>query len=302
MTITLGFDKPSFIIDSAKRDAGTIENFQYTVQIDRADEPYNQIAVVSATIPKSYYDLSVNAILRVTETYGTDPSGNPLSVVRDLPIPRGDYNVNNLRAVVLEALNDPTAGTITGDTPNPSPPTYTMSYPNCSFEPDTKRFTWTHDKSYPVSFETIGISRIHNLLGFTKLVKNNFEDVGGVQKLTSTRVINLEHTKYIIVKSDISHNTGNKNSDPEVLVRIPVNDTDLSVVHYRLINLEDEIKTLVNHASNKYTFTLYDDDDRILDLNGNEWTMTLFISRYNNHDEVHKNYIKLETIEKINVQ
>jgi hypothetical protein len=73
------------------------------------------------------------------------------------------------------------------------------------------------------------------------------------------------------------------------------------VIHYRLIQLEDEIKTLVTSKSNTYRFSLYDDDNRLLDLNGNNWSMTLFVSRFNYHDEIDIKHIKVQNIEKLNI-
>lgn len=280
MSLTLGIDRPSFLVDSKQRLAGSIENFTYRIDIDdKGDESYDQVAVVSVTIPKTYYSLSTDSILRVIEN----------SVPRDIVVPKGDYNTNSLQHVLLAKLNIA-----------PATITYTMTYPDPITEANTKKFTWTHDQAYAVSFETIGDNRLHHILGFYENIAYSFADVSGTQTLVSYRAVNMEHTKYILLKSDISHNTGNLDSDTEILCRIPVMSGD-SPIHYRLINLEDEVKTLAAPNNNQFRFCLYDDEGRLLDLNENDWSFTMFLSKYNYHDEVNIKHIKLTQIEKLNM-
>ena len=59
------------------------------------------------------------------------------------------------------------------------------------------------------------------------------------------------------------------------------------------------MKTLVNHNNNLYTFGLYDDEGRELDLNGRDWSLTLFVSRHNYHPEISIKDIKIRNIEKL---
>jgi hypothetical protein len=284
MPVTIGIDRPSYVINSSLRDEGNIEDFSYTINIDKHNDKYNQCAISSCTIPKSYYDLNKDSILRINEN----------GVSRDITIPRGNYNISNIQTVLLKLLNR-----------TASDPIYNIEYPNCGLENDTRKFTFTHNKAYPIYFEIIGDNRLHDILGFSKDISGttqlNFTDVDGIQTLISENAINLEHTKYIVIKSNICYNQGATDGDPDILARIPIDDLDKTVIHYRSIQLEDEIKTLVNVDNNKYRFTLYDDEGRILDLNGNNWSFTLFISRYNYHDEISIQHMKVQNIEKLNI-
>lgn len=290
MTVTLGLAKPSFVIDSKERDTGQIENFTYTIDISIDDDNFTQCAVTSVTIPKTYYDLSVDSILSVFEGFDS----------RDIEIPAGNYNVHSIQNVLLKLLNEPAID-------DPSKPIYQMFYPDCNLENDTKRFTWTVNKDVdvlPISWSIVGDNRLHDILGFDKDISGTtviefFNNSLSIGELTSQNTINLEHTKYIVIKSDMVHNEGAKDLDTAILCRIPIDDTDKTVIHYRLLELEDELKSLVNSKRNQYRFSLYDDDNRLLNLNGNQWSMTLFFSKYNYHDEMSIKYMKMKTIESI---
>jgi hypothetical protein len=344
MAITLGIDKPSFVVDSRDRGDGSIENFSYVISITENDTSgeFNQVAITSCTIPKSYYDLAVDSELRVDEDGDT----------RTITIPKGNYNVNSIQNVLLKLLNEP--ATLENDKP-----IYQMRYPDCRLDNDVGKFTWTvsytnftewidatayvvgnriivdgvddvlvfnvtylcilNHTSTPldkpevgvnwetywrvseITWEIIGDNRLHDILGFDKDVSGTTIILFENNQLTSKNVINLEHTKYISIRSNICHNEGARDGDPDILARIPIDDTDKTVIHYRLIQLEDEIKTLVTSKSNTYRFSLYDDDNRLLDLNGNNWSMTLFVSRFNYHDEIDIKHIKVQNIEKLNI-
>jgi hypothetical protein len=295
MTITLGLAKPSFVIDSQKRDSGSIENFNYTIDINIDDDNYTQCAVTSCTIPKSYYDLAVDSELTVYED----------GVSRTIVIPKGNYGVNSIQNILIKLLNFPAID-------DPTKPIYQMCYPDCRLENDTNRFTWTVNKDtgdptsdppvvgiFPITWQIKGDNRLHDILGFDKDISGTTIIPFIYGELTSLNAINLEHTKFIVIKSDMVHNEGAKDLDTAILCRIPIDDTDKTVIHYRLLELEDELKSLVNNKNNQYRFSVYDDDNRLLDLNGNNWSLTLFFSKYNYHDEMSIKYMKMKTIESI---
>ena len=280
MTITIGKDKPSFLINSFDRISGTNENFFHKIDLDDSGENYDVCAVTSVTIPKSYYNLSFDSTLQLNE------DGSNVNI----PFEKGDYNINSLKAIVVQKLN----------TASPNNYTYTMSSPNPLTEVDSRKFTFTCNAPIGsiISLDAIGNTRLHHFLGFEEGQVNTFVDVGGILTLQSVRTYNFEHTKYIVIKSNISHNSGNLDSDTEVLVRVPVINNN-KIIHYRLISLEDEIKSLYDPNKNVFSFGLYDDENRLLNLNGDEWSMTLFVSKHNYHDEIEINHIKIENIEKL---
>ena len=299
MAITLGIDKPSFVVDSRDRQDGDIENFSFVINITENDTSgeFNQVAITSCTIPKSYYDLAVDSELRITED----------GVTRGIIIPKGNYGINSIQNVLLKLLNAPALV-------DNNKAIYQMRYPDCRLDNDVGRFTWGVNKDtgdptsvppvvgpFPITWEIVGDNRLHDILGFDKDISGTTTIPFVNGQLTSKNVINLEHTKYISIRSNICHNEGARDGDPDILARIPIDDTDKTVIHYRLIQLEDEIKTLVTSKSNTYRFSLYDDDNRLLDLNGNNWSMTLFVSRYNYHSEIDIKHIKVQNLEKLNI-
>jgi hypothetical protein len=281
MTITIGLDKPSFLINSSDRISGSNESFDYIVDLDDTGNNYDQVAVTSVTIPKSYYNLSFDSVLVLSED----------GVSVNIPFERGDYNLASLKVITVQKLN----------LLSPNGYVYTMTSPDPSIEVDTRKFTFTCNAPVTtiITLNAVGNTRLHHFLGFIEGVSNTFVDVSGVLTLTSVRTYNFEHTKYIIIKSNISHNAGNLDSDTEILVRVPITNPNQRIIHYRLISLEDEIKTLYDPNKNNFHFALYDDENRLLDLNGDEWSMTLFVARHNYHDEIEINHIKVENIEKL---
>ena len=281
MAITIGLDKPSFLVNSANRISGTNESFNHIIDLDDTGKIFNQVAVTSVTIPKSYYNLALESTLMLTE------GGTPIPIIFE----KGDYNINSLKALVVSRL---TAASLGGFT-------YTMDSPDPLIEVDTRKFTFSTNAplSTVITLNALGNTRLHHFLGFIEGVPNTFVNVGGNLTLISPRTYNFEHTKYIVVKSNISHNSGNLDNDTEVLVRIPITNPNQRIIHYRLISLEDEIKTLYDAHANEFRFSLYDDEGRLLDLNGDEWSLTLFVARHNYHDELAINHIKILNLEKL---
>lgn len=279
--ITIGIDKPSFLVNSTKRISGTNEIFNYRLDLNDTGHSYDQVALTSVTIPKSYYNLSYDSLLVLTEN-GVDIN---------IPFARGDYNIQNLMHLTIQYLNNASLGGYT----------YTMTLPDPTIEIDTRKFTFTTNApvGIPITLTASADTRLHHFLGFVEGNVNTFVDVAGTLTLESPRIYDLEHTKFIIIKSDIGHNTGNLDSDTEVLARIPITNPSHKIIHYRLISLEDEIKTLYDPDKNVFSFGLYDDEDRLLNLNGADWSLTLFVARHNYHDEVSINHIKIENIEKL---
>lgn len=277
----LGINCPSFNIFSKDRDSGTIENFIHNLQIDQ-NHGFNNVALVSARIPKSYYTAQSS---HGNLTFGLHEDG----LEQNITIPEGNYNSTNF-AVVLKGLLD-AASVLMGHTY-----VYTVTSPNSATEPQTFKYTYTVTGNAGVQpyFHMHNESfRISEFLGFLNETNNVF--VG--DSLTSFKPFRFEHTEFITIKSNISRNSGSSHEDASVLARIPVgNITAGDIIEYRLVNLEDSTRVMTNRNSNAFSFTLHDDQDRLINLNYYDWSCTIMLYEYNNDSELTINDLRIKYI------
>lgn len=232
---------------------------------------------------------------------GTSSSGGVL-----ISIPLASYNQCNFPEIMSNLL---TNNSVNGWT-------YDVSYPNFLWEKDTKKWTFsvsgngtnsaalyfpivdpidkpvgcgTRNKLQPV--------RSTEIMGMNASLNNGQRVFDSNGKLVSDFQVDFELTKYITIKSDICLDQGNQTSDNAILGTIPVIDVeDGAVINYELQQLEDESKYLANNRKNQYSFSLYDDHDEPLNLNGINWFIKLFVYEYNPFFEVAINDIKIRQL------
>ena len=264
MSSAIGDLQPSFVINSDKRLNPTntnVENFEIEIPLP-AGNKFNKVSVSSVMIPKSYYNIGDRG---GDETFTLTEAGAPITIT----MPAGDYNYDNLPATLTTLLN--AAGSYT----------YSVTFPDISLEPDSNRLTFTVSGNggvQPTLTFQGGANNIYRVLGFNTTDTNVF--VG--DSLVSTNVCNLELTKYIIIKSNIALDSGNMSGDNAILAVIPVlQQVNGAVINYELVNLEDESKVFSNNGANRYKFSIFDDNDNELFLNGRGWGVKLFIYEYN---------------------
>jgi len=120
---------------------------------------------------------------------------------------------------------------------------------------------------------------------------------GNIYSVTSEYVIDFELTKYITIKSNISLDQGNATGDNAILGVVPVTDVpNGGLINYELQQLEDESKYLSNNKNNIYSFSLWDDHDERMKLNGINWFTKLFLYEYNPFYELAINDIKIRQL------
>jgi len=286
MSLSLGIDKPSFLVHSDSRESGTHEDFFYKLNIKNRDdnENYNQCAIVSAVIPKTFYTLRTDSTLTITE----------LGTPRTVTIPKGNYNIRNFISVFQNKMNYP----------SPNGWIYSLNYPDRLIQTDTRKFTIVVNNNYfltvlqNVTLRVNNDTNLHHMLGLDFDTDYVFNSV--VIPLSSVRPVDFQHTKFIVIKSDLANNHGNEDGDIQVLCKIPCDNVpDGGLIRYNLVNLEDESKALVGVKNELHRFTLYDDHNEVLDLNDNDWFMNLFMYRHNFHDELSIHNIRLMNLEKL---
>lgn len=280
--LSLGSVRPTFIINSATRTHGTVSNFQHNVDIDTSiKQKFDSVILVDCSIPKSYYD-----VISQFNTFDLEED----SVRTTITLQPGNYNRDNL--VILMKKHLDTASALLGNNW-----IYTVTMPNIASEVSTNKITFrvTGNTSQP-TFHFDG-DRLHELLGFDQNTSHTF--VG--DSLTSANCISLQHTQYLTLKSNIAHNTGNSSSDSFILGRIYVDEKikDNDTIIYTVDDKEYAARTLNANKSASYSFQLVDDHDREVDLNGRDFSFSIYLYTHNNTDELVAESIKITHIEKL---
>lgn len=270
---------PSFIIDSRSRIIGTTSDFTYKINL-KPNHRFNYMAVVSANIPKSYYLVEAardNAVFILTE------GASSIAVT----LPDGNYNVTSFQPLMEDALN--AASVAMGHAFM-----YDITFPNTNTETQTNKFTYSVSNntgiqpSFTFGSNSTGMS---NMMGFDDNTVNTFV----ADTLVSTITVRFQHTFYVQIKSSSARQPNSGDEDTSILATLPVGNTlDGNFINYELIELADAGVELTNPNSNQFTFSLYDDDDRLLNLQGQDWTMRVIIYTYDNISDLQINDLHLK--------
>jgi hypothetical protein len=244
--------RPNFIIDSEFREKNSKSqyNFNFKLETSRHLE-FTHFSLIGAFIPKTYYVVQEPYSLFILEELNVQYSGK---------IPEGDYDVSTLEDALEVLLNS------LGNW------TYSVKHNNLTnkfnFEVsgnglDQPSFVFIHD-------------HMNDICGFS--------DADQIQpfvanKLTSTRQLNLNHTKYIQIRSNLVDNEGNESEGQNnILARIPATSTPYGgVIEFQLPTFESGIRKIKNNKSNTYEFLLQDDHSRELNLQGFDWSFTIIM-------------------------
>lgn len=275
-------NSPTFVIDSRNRSTGNTNDFTYVINV-KTDHKFDNFCVVQAQIPKSYYLIDSTR----KDTTFILQEGLSQAVIT---VPDGDYNVFSFQPVLTSALN----------TGSPNGYTYAISYPNSQVQAQTNKYTYSVTGNSGVQpsfiFGPDNVSRsITNLMGF-------FPDVGTysfvANTLRSNITLRFQHTFYLQIKSSAARQPNSLDVDTSVLCTIPIGDTvDYGMIIYNLVELNDASVELTNPGSNIFDFALYDDNDELINLQGQDWSMRVMLYDYNNVSDMQINDLHLKYLE-----
>lgn len=272
---------PSFLVDSKTRIGGDINNFSHILHMPN-NNTFNMVAVTYVRIPRTYYLIDSR---RGDNYFLLDEDGSLVTVT----VADGNYTREAFMLKIVAALN----------TASPNGYTYAIAYPNSATDTQTLKFTFTvtgNGLIQPIfNFSNTYSECIAKVMGFTVNIAYISYSFSG-SSLTSEKPIRLVHTDFVTIKSSLSVNEGNLNEGSSTIVKIPVY-SDTTDIEYTMINLEDSARRLVNSQTNVHQFSLYDDDDMLLDLNGNDWHCQVMAFEYNNVSELIINDLRLKYLD-----
>jgi hypothetical protein len=251
-----------YYISSNYRSTGNITDFKIQLQIDKTQE-YTHCAVISATIPNTYYIVQNNYnTFQLIEN----------SIIKTIIVPAGNYNITQFINIIKQLLN-----------------ANSSSIFSLTYSSQTNKIIYSFiSNSQQASIKIIG-SNLYRLLGFDKDSNNVFVN----NTITSTNVINFVLNPTIYIHSDIV-----AAYDDNVLQEINSNNNNpMSNITYQNNNILEISKKISSSKNGIYDFYLQDNDDQIIDLNGNDFSFSLILFKKSDINEMLKEYIKIKLLE-----
>lgn len=254
---------PSFVLNSEVNPDYTKSSFNAKIELPKNNN-FDLVALTHCGIPRSFYNIDENVNTLIIRK-------NDEAIPHVFQIPIGNYTLENTGLILSQKLSLELGWDV---------------------EVVFNGFTHKWDFSIAgVGFSKIGFQFIrgtpHKLLGFPRH-DSSVEFTNPI--FSSPIVMNFEKTKYITVKSTIAHNEGNESADSQILARIPVHKTVgfNEIIEYNLIQIQDGCKGIHNNKQNSYFFSIHDDEDFDMRLNGRHWFATITMFQHNNTQNENK--------------
>lgn len=259
-------------INSAFRDSGTDSNFSYSLNLKR-DNEFTHCAVISVSIPKSYY-----LIPDGENTFIIEENGDTFIIT----IPPGNYNITSF----IYVLNNLFTGPISH---------YSVSFPDSKTEAQTGKMSFSHVNAQGHSSRFIfQQNHLPEVMGFARGSTNEFVLVDNTSTLVSTNVCNFQRESTIFLHSDLGSNGG---QDDILLELFASGNPDLSNINFENNgNLEEHSKVLTNRLTTKFKFSLSDEYRSGIELNGINMLITLCFYQKEDINRLLTGFIKYVTL------
>lgn len=251
-----------YYINSLRALTGTSSHFTYQITLPQ-DSKFDRVALMQANIPVSYYVVQAG-YNRLTFNENGD--------MASITIPPGNYNALTFASVVAALMN--------ASTPNGN--SYTITFPNSYVQANTGKFTITTSSANPTSL-IFDFYSVYEQMGFTQ---GTFAFTA--KTLVSPNVICMVPETNILIHSDIVDNGGD-----DLLETVYYNNSQpLSNATFQCTDIIAWSKTLRTNQSNTYTFSITDEHNNELNLNGRNVLFSIILFRKDNWTDVVKNGIK----------
>jgi hypothetical protein len=260
----LAQDKQIFYIDSNDRLTGNNSDFRVNLIFDKNKE-FDRVVVLQALIPQSYYliQLGSNAFTLI--------EGSNQAVISITP---GNYNKRSFATVLTGLLN---AG-------SPSAFTYSVTFPNVGSQVDQGLYTYSVSGNSGVQPSFKLGTYCYEAMGFS----SNSTNIFVANTLISTNVIKLKPEDQFYLHSDIC---SNKNDD--ILQDIyAAGIATYSNILFQQFDVESYSKEFISNSNNNYRFYLTDENDNIIQLNGQNIVITIMMYKKNSVWSMLNGFIK----------
>ena len=287
--------KSMFYIDSQNRTSGSSGNFSINFAMP-PNNRYDRIVVMQASIPKSFYLVSAPYNTFQLLEPGTSSSGSSTNIfgsvstngaTKTITLTEGNYSKTNMIVCLQTMLSLASSLNSTLATQY----VYNVGYPLMN-QPNTGKFTYTVTNlttSQPQFIFPAG-STLYLPMVFNRASTNIFSN----SILPSQNVIRLQAKDTVFIKSNIVASS-NKSFLKEIYTSA---NPDFSVITFSQNDVELNSKELL-YKDNNFSFSITDEDDNILNFNGQDVIFSICCYEYNNSLELLKNDILINNIQKL---
>lgn len=268
-----GFSQPTIINLNSKDRVAGINNSFISQPVDLGVNKYDTVCLVSASIPKSYYNFpSGYNTFTLTEV-----------TARTITVPPGNYNKNSLVTALNTLFN----------TGAPVGWVYTIIYGSLTGV-DNFKFTFSvtgNSGTQPyLSFQNETSPFLQ--LGFEENSINNFTS----DTLVSTNAINLQYVLRMFIKTNLVEEA--TDSILEEILNVGQYPFQ-SLIYYEQIDFDMNSRKFNSSGSNSWQFNLVDSYNRPVDLNGISWSFSLVFYQRNDTHEIHRTDLEIKNEERL---
>jgi hypothetical protein len=250
-----------FYINSKYRISGTHSDMNY--KLEMKDIKPDSVIVLQANIPKSYY-----MVQEGLNTFILTEGGSSI----EISIPVGNYNRTNFKTTIQTLLN----------TNSPNTWNYIISIPSSTVA-DTGKYTFLVSGNSGIQPSlTFNNNNISELMGFeTNTTYNMVNDL-----LISADVIKMQKEDTLFIRSNLVTQQG-------ILQEInAINSADFDNIVYTNTNADHYSKPINGNTHNIFNFKITNENGDIMDLNGQNYTITICAFKQDNTPDMIKQYIK----------
>ena len=254
-------DSQIFYINSEHRTSGSSSNFTFELPI-KDNAKYDRVSVLQLSIPLSFY-----LIRPPYDTFTLTEDDQTVSIT----IPPGNYNIRTFSDKIVELLN----------LHSPKHFIYAMT-----FDIVLAKFTYSVTGNLSIQ-PIIGLKQhLSDQFGFEFQSQNQFVD----NKITSTRVVNfVSGNNTVFLHSTLV--------DDQTMILQEVyssNTIPFSFITWINPNKEMYSKKLKSNTDTFFNFTITDDDNIEIDLNGQNVFITVLLWKQDDLSVLFKKYLKLQ--------
>jgi hypothetical protein len=260
-------------INSKFRTIGVDDDFYYNIELNKANK-YTHVAVLSISIPKSYYLIPDGENTFIINDNGT---------LKTVTIPAGNYNVSSFLHVLSNIFQS--GGQQLSH--------YTVTFPNSKTEAQTGKMKFMHNSAQHNSSFIFGNNHLPEVMGFERGSTNDFILAQGSSYLYSTNICNFQRESTLFLRSNVADNS----NDDILLELFASGNPDLSNINFENQgNLEEHSKLITSSQNNNYHFYLTDEYGSRINLNGINMLITLCFYQKEDINRLIRGYIKYKTL------
>jgi len=261
----------TYAINSTNRESGTDSNFAYNINIPY-NKKYDKVVILAANIPKSYYLIQ---------------EGDNSFILREMDenieikIPPGNYNRRSFQIIIQSLLNNNSRNGWT----------YQISYPSSYDQPDDGKYKFEVSGNFNFQPSLIMTKdEVYEQFGFDSESINVFNQ----NEIYSKNVVKFQLEDVLYIHSDICVNDGNDNNTNDVLQIVYASSSNnFSNILYTCYDTEANSKNLRSQDGNLYNFSITNENNHPMNLNGLNITFTLMIYKKDDSMKMLTNFTQL---------